>query len=116
MSSPLGLGTVGRTEEHKRHYYIDPDTKETTWDMPVEYSWEELKDADGTGNIYYHNKKTGVRHRAQDLHLKCTILIFHLSLSLFLLFRKRLGRSQLNLGGLDTYTRRSFSSFLFHIL
>ncbi len=44
--------------EHKQTYYVDPDTGETTWELPDKYAWEELKDLD-SGNSYYHNKKTG---------------------------------------------------------
>ena len=60
--------------EHKRYYYIDPETKETTWDLPEKYSWQELIDSEDTGETYYHNTKTGVSEREY----------LALSLSLFL--------------------------------
>ena len=44
--------------EHSKYYYVDPDTKETTWDLPEKYAWEELNDVD-SGKTYYHNKQTG---------------------------------------------------------
>ena len=45
--------------EHSQYYYVDPETKETTWDVPDKYAWDELTDVD-SGKTYYHNKNTKV--------------------------------------------------------
>ncbi|QDZ20159.1 WW domain-containing protein [Chloropicon primus] len=45
------------SSEHAEYYYVDPETKGTTWDVPEKYAWEELNDPE-SGKTYYHNKKT----------------------------------------------------------
>ena len=34
------------SQEHGRYYYVDPETKETTWDLPDKHAWEDLVDED----------------------------------------------------------------------
>ena len=50
---------VRLTAEDGKEYYVDPNTGESTWTKPVEFSWVQAQSEDH-GREYYHNTVTQV--------------------------------------------------------
>ena len=51
------------TAEDGKEYYVDPNTGESTWTRPVDFSWVQAQSEDH-GREYYHNTVTQVHYHA----------------------------------------------------